>query len=72
MEFLPDDMRSEIPIINADPDHIYDVLKEWLTTHKRDLRYRGLESRKYAEKWHDPKLISRSIMDDCDGVRCSK
>lgn len=56
--FIPDEMRSELPIINATPHTIYEVLRYWLTDGRSRLREAGLMSRCYVEKWHDSLKIA--------------
>ncbi|MEO8512666.1 MAG: hypothetical protein ABI543_03840 [Ignavibacteria bacterium] len=49
----PDDM----PVINADPDTLYDVLKEILSSPNKLIQV-GNNSRSYVERYHDAKIIS--------------
>lgn len=72
MHHLPQDMWAEMPIINTTPDKIYDTLKEWLTSRKGELKERGMISRKYVEKWHDPVKIARTVLDDYERVYLEK
>lgn len=58
MHYLPSKMRDEMPIIKADPVSIYDVLREWLTSRKNELKTRGIAGRKYVEKWHSPSIVA--------------
>lgn len=64
MRYLPQGMWADMPIINATPDSIYDVLKSWLTSRKNELRQKGIASREYVERWHDPKKIAAQLI--CD------
>jgi hypothetical protein len=57
-------MRRELPVINATPSNMYEVLKEWLTTRRGDLGARGLRSRAFVERWHDPLRIAEGIKRD--------
>ncbi|AGH97797.1 glycosyltransferase family protein [Micavibrio aeruginosavorus] len=68
LHFMPEDMRKDMPIINATPDTIYDVLKDYLTTHKSDLDNIGMRGRAYVEKWHDPLKIAQTMYDDALSV----
>ena len=61
---MPEEMQKQMPIINATPDTIYDVLKEWLTTRKGELKARGEASRAYAQAWHDPMKIAARLKED--------
>ncbi|MFQ5734169.1 MAG: glycosyltransferase family 1 protein [Planctomycetaceae bacterium] len=56
---LPTAMRGELPIVNATPKSIYDVLKEWLTVRRVELPRQGALSRQFAERWHDPASIAK-------------
>lgn len=72
MHFLPPGMRDDMPIINARPDNIYDVLKEMLTDRKHELQSIGVRSRAYVEKWHDPIKIAAEITQDYQRVYAEK
>ena len=61
LDFIPDEMRDDLPIINATPDGIYEVLKYWLTDGKQHLQQVGHKSRSYVEKWHDPLKIAMNM-----------
>jgi glycosyltransferase involved in cell wall biosynthesis len=54
LRFLPNQMRRDLSIINANPETIYDVLKEWVTKRRGELPEQGRRSRAYMERWHDP------------------
>lgn len=64
LKFVPAQMAEDLPLINAKPDSIYSVLKEWLSVRKSDLPHRGGMSREFVEKWHDPDIISRDVAAD--------
>ena len=64
MHYLPPAMSQEMPLIQADPQSIYEVLRQWLTTRKGDLRARGLAGRGYVERWHDPMKIAGRLKND--------
>lgn len=53
---FPDDL----PLIQADPRSIVDVLREWLTR-PRARAQRGRESRAYAERVHDVRVVARRL-----------
>ncbi|MFX1492275.1 MAG: glycosyltransferase family 1 protein, partial [Promethearchaeota archaeon] len=61
LRFIPQQMREELPIINATPATFYDVLKQWLTTRKYELPALGRRSRAYVEKWHDSLKIAAKM-----------
>ena len=58
LHFIPNAMRADLPLINAEPGNIYAVLKEWLTTRRHALPELGRYSRSYVERWHDPRQIA--------------
>ncbi|MEN6621166.1 MAG: glycosyltransferase family 1 protein, partial [Smithella sp.] len=72
MHHLPDGMYNDIPIINATPSSIYEVLKEWLTVRKGNLGDRGRLCRAYVEKWHDPLKIAMKVKSDYMAVSQKK
>ena len=63
LRFIPDSMREDLPIINATPVTIYEVLKRLLTTQRAELPVMGLRSRAYVERWHDPLKIAAQLTD---------
>lgn len=64
LKFIPEEMKSDIPIINSDPGSIYDVLKDYLTSSKSQLKKIGEKSRSYVEKWHNPSKIALRLKRD--------
>jgi glycosyltransferase involved in cell wall biosynthesis len=68
LKFIPPEMRKEMPIIDAAPTTIYEVLKEWLTKRRRELPQLGRRSRAYVEKWHDPLKIAARLMKDYETI----
>jgi hypothetical protein len=65
-------MRSELPLISARPDNVCDVLREWLTVRRGELRARGMACRQYVERWHDPVRIARDIKADYERIARAK
>lgn len=70
--YMPKEMVDDLPILSSDPSTIYQVLKEYLTDKKSDLSDIGVKSRRYAEKWHDPDIIARSLINDYNKVLVQK
>jgi len=68
LRFVPPGMKDELPILNATPDSIYRVLKEWLTVRKAQLPHVGRSSRRYVERWHDPVKIAADIKYDYESA----
>lgn len=65
---LPAEMATSLPLINANPDTIEQVLREWLTTKKSELPERGRVSRRFVEQWHDPKKTALRLKRDYEGL----
>jgi glycosyltransferase involved in cell wall biosynthesis len=72
LKFIPTQMRDEIPIINANPNTIYKVLKDWLTIYRDRLPEVGEKSRAYVESWHDPIKIATRLRKDYETIVASK
>jgi glycosyltransferase involved in cell wall biosynthesis len=64
LRFLPPGMAAELPIIRADPATLAAVLGEWLTNRRRDLPTLGARSRRFVERWHDPRDVARELIAD--------
>jgi hypothetical protein len=54
MGFIPSAMHADLPVVNATPGSIYNVLRELLTARRHELGAIGVRSRQYVETWHDP------------------
>lgn len=72
LKFIPEQMRQDLPIINATPTTIYEVLKEVLTDRKYELQQVGRVSRTYVEKWHDPLKIAAKLKGEYEAIMASK
>ena len=68
LQALPEAMRKELPVIDANPETIYDVLKEWLTTRRHALPERGRAARAYVERWHDARAIAKRLVGDYGAI----
>jgi glycosyltransferase involved in cell wall biosynthesis len=64
LKFVPPRMAEQLPLINARPDSVYSVLKDWLSARKHELSQRGRLSREFVENWHDPELIAHNVASD--------
>lgn len=61
LSFLPTEMKLDCPVIKADPDNIYEVLKHTISIKEESYLALQLKSRAYVEKWHDPIKIARHL-----------
>lgn len=57
LKFIPAQMRKDLPIINANPSNIYEVLEQ-LIEEPEKLTLIGGQGRAYVERWHDPMRIA--------------
>jgi glycosyltransferase involved in cell wall biosynthesis len=62
LRFINPKMKSAIPIINADPNSIEEILEDLIKKPISFLTNLGLRSRKYVEEWHNPESISEKIL----------
>src|SRR5205807_8468562 len=69
LDFVPPGLRSDLPVINATPATIYDVLKDWLTVRRHQLASHGVCSRAFVQKWHDPRNIAAMVVKDYQSIR---
>jgi len=72
LKFIPEKMRQDLPIINANPNTIYHVLKEWLTIRRKELPELGKRSRIYVETWHDSRKIAAMLKTEYELILSSK
>ncbi|MEW5758298.1 MAG: glycosyltransferase family 1 protein [Candidatus Omnitrophota bacterium] len=68
LKFIPSEMKNDLPIINANQNTIYQVLKEYLTSKKDALSEIGKMSRQYVEKWHNPIKIATELKLDYERI----
>ena len=59
LQFVDKEMADEIPIINAAPAGLKDILRHWLTVSPSELMKAGQDSRRFVEKWHDPVRLAK-------------
>ena len=60
LKYIPIEMCREIPIINSNPNNLYNNLKYCLK-HRDYLQEKAIGSRKYVEKWHNPIKIAQRM-----------
>ncbi len=63
LDYLPQGMRDDMPIINASPQSLYATLRAILEG-KTDLREISHDSVAYVNTWHSEKKIAASIIKD--------
>jgi hypothetical protein len=68
MKFLPAGMRADLPIINASPESLTDVMRDLLGAGRHRLTEIGVRSRSFVERWHDPIKIARDVASDYQAV----
>lgn len=61
LKSIPQDMKKDLPIINADRNNIYNILKSNLTSGRNNLEAIGIKGRQYVEKWHNPLKIATEL-----------
>ena len=64
LKFLPPGMAADVPLIRAEPATLAAVLREWLTTRRGELPKVGEASRRYVERWHDPRDVAKGLLAD--------
>lgn len=68
LERVPPELRAGLPIIEATPESVYDVLREWLTVRRAELPEVGRRSRAFVERWHDPRAIAARLRRDYEAM----
>jgi hypothetical protein len=58
LRFVPEEMRRQLPVIDATPDSVYSVLRTWLTERRDELPEVGRAGRSYVERFHDPLVVA--------------
>jgi glycosyltransferase involved in cell wall biosynthesis len=66
LRHIPEQMKNDLPIINASTSTIYDVLKSVLLMPKMELYEIARKSRAYVERWHDSDRIAARIKRDME------
>jgi hypothetical protein len=72
LKFIPEEMRKDLPIINATPTTLYEILRERVTARRQELPELGARSRRYVEKWHNPLKIAANLKREYDTIMSSK
>jgi hypothetical protein len=58
------EMRATLPVINATPTTIADVMRAMIAMPRGELWALGLASRAFADAWHDPRAIAARTLGD--------
>jgi glycosyltransferase involved in cell wall biosynthesis len=62
LDRVPKEMRDELPILDARPETLTDVLRRVLTVDRDKLPELGARSRAFVERWHDPRTIAARML----------
>lgn len=68
MARLPGAMQAELPLIQAKPDTLLAVLREWTVDRRGELRERGRQGRDFVQRWHNPGEIARTTLFDYEAA----
>jgi len=68
LDFLPQQMRDELPVINVTPDTIESKLRHILNMPRYELLQLAQRSRSYVEHWHDPITIAQRVKADIENA----
>lgn len=72
LEWLDAEMRVELPVINATPASIADVMRSLITMERGALHAKGLAARAFVERWHDPRRLAAQTLADYRAIRISR
>ena len=64
LKFIPQEMKQELPFFKAEPETIEKVLEQILNLPRAQIFESAIASRKFVEKWHDPRKIAKKIKVD--------
>src|SRR5690606_2571856 len=59
---VPAEMARELPIVDATPATVRDVLRDLLTARRAELPELGRRARAFAERWHDPRRVAADVI----------
>lgn len=68
LEHVPRAFARELPIIDATPASIQDVLRTWLVERRGELPEVGRRGRAFVERWHDPLRVAADVAADYRAV----
>ncbi|MEE8155988.1 MAG: glycosyltransferase [Phycisphaerales bacterium] len=61
LKYIPPAMAAELPVINATRSSIGDVLHRAVAERSTWVN-RGIESRRYVQRWHNPRSIAKAMI----------
>ncbi|MDX6664500.1 MAG: hypothetical protein QOG68_706 [Solirubrobacteraceae bacterium] len=64
LDRVPRAFGDELPIIDATPATIRDVLRTWLVARRPELPEAGRRGRAFVERWHDPLRVAAPVVED--------
>jgi hypothetical protein len=64
LRFVPPEMAAQLPVISAGPGDLAEVLRRLCAMDPAELRAIGEAGRRFAERWHDPASVARTIAGD--------
>jgi glycosyltransferase involved in cell wall biosynthesis len=64
LDHVPRAFAEQLPIIDATPASIRDVLRIWLVRRRDELPQVGRQGRTFVELWHDPRHVAAGVIDD--------
>ena len=71
LNYLPQAMRRDLPVIPTTPEDVYRTLRLYLTERRHELPEIGRRSRVFVEAWHDPAKIAARLKRDYEEVLAS-
>lgn len=68
LEYIPPQMKSELPIVNANAENLYEVLKKLIDSSPENLKEISRASRSYVERWHDQGIIAKQLKKEMENI----
>ncbi len=72
LQFIPDQMRQDLPLIKTTPDSVEEAIEFVLAMPREELLNLAKRSRAYVERYHDPTVIAHRIKKDMEGASRDK
>ena len=64
LDRVPRAFADQLPVIDATPASIRDVLRTWLVERRAELPAAGRRGRAFVERWHDPLRVAAPLIED--------